>query len=149
MNTQGLLYIDYVSLHSRFLLQNKENFDPVSKTFAGVHRNSNNVLRTNSKLMNFVPQRNNRDPLREIFLYQEETISRTVANNTHTHNIARTVNRATASRDTEIISTGPRASTTTNQDAKKKKKNRDGNKRSRATKPRTKPITEESLLKLR
>ncbi|CAI2188907.1 8042_t:CDS:1 [Funneliformis geosporum] len=144
MNTQGLLYIDYVSLHSRFLLQNKENFDPVNKTFAGVHRNNNYVRRTNSKLMNFVPQRNNRDPLREIFLYQEETVSHTVAN-THTH---RTVTRATTSRDTEIISADPRASTNTNQDAKKKKKSRDGNRRSRA-KPRTKPITEESLLKLR
>ncbi len=69
MDSQGLFYIN---THSRLLLQDKENFDPVNKTFAGVHRNNDFGRRTNSKFVNYVFQRHTREPLKEIFIYQKE-----------------------------------------------------------------------------
>ena len=72
MDSQRLLH---GRVNSRLFFQNKENFDPVNKTFAGTRRNNNFNRRTNPKLMNYVVQRRYRDPLTEIFTntYQQDS----------------------------------------------------------------------------
>ncbi|CAG8690133.1 uncharacterized protein OCT59_025097 [Rhizophagus irregularis] len=66
--------LSYERVNSRLFFQNKENFDPVNKTFAGTRHNNNFNRRTNPKFMNYVVQRRYRDPLAEIFMntYQQE-----------------------------------------------------------------------------
>ena len=125
MDSQGLWNMDpqrlsYRRVNSRLFHQNKENFDPINRTFAGTLRNNNHNRRSNSKLTNYTHQRHHRDPLTEIFIntYQQE--------------------------DAYIVVNAEPAAVeiTTTREAPKRKK------RSRTTKPATKPRME-SLLKLR